>query len=63
MEDYMNLYCALDVILLAEIFTRYREMVIQHFKLDTVYYLGEYFSSEVKKYSLFPIHPFFLFEK
>ena len=22
MEDYMNLYCALDVILLAEIFTR-----------------------------------------
>ena len=49
MGDYMNLYCALDVILLTEIFTRYREMVIQHFKLDPVYYLAEYFSSEVQK--------------
>ncbi len=63
MEDYMNLYCALDVILLAEIFTRYREMVIQHFKLDPVYYLGEYFSSEVqKKKFLIPKSSFFLLE-
>ena len=40
MEDYMNLYCALDVILLAEIFIKYREMVIHHFGLDPIYYLG-----------------------
>ena len=40
MEDYMKLYCGLDVILLAEIFVKYREMVIHHFKLDPIYYLG-----------------------
>ena len=41
MDDYMKLYCGLDVILLAEIFMRYREMVMHHFKLDPVYYLGK----------------------
>ena len=41
MEDYMKLYCGLDVILLAEIFIKYREMVIHHFKLDPIYYLGK----------------------
>ena len=40
MDDYMKLYNALDVILLAEVFTKYREMVIHHFELDPVYYLG-----------------------
>ena len=44
MEDYMKLYCGLDVILLAEIFIKYREMVIHHFELDPVYYLGKYFT-------------------
>ena len=42
MNDYMKLYCALDVILLAEIFIKYREMVIHHFELDPVYYLGKW---------------------
>ena len=42
MDDYMKLYCGLDVILLAEIFIRYREMVIHHFKLDPIYYLGKF---------------------
>ena len=42
MEDYMKLYCALDVILLAEVFVKYREMVIHHFKLDPIYYLGTF---------------------
>ena len=41
MENYMKLYCGLDVILLAEIFVKFREMVIHHFKLDPIYYLGE----------------------
>ena len=36
----MKLYCGLDVILLAEIFVKYREMVMSHFELDPVYYLG-----------------------
>ena len=36
----MKLYCGLDVILLTEIFVKYREMVIKHFALDPVYYLG-----------------------
>ena len=36
----MRLYNALDVILLAEVFTKYREMVIHHFELDPIYYLG-----------------------
>ena len=40
MDDYMKLYCSLDVILLAEIFVKYREMVIKHFELDPIYYLG-----------------------
>ena len=40
MEEYMRLYNALDVILLAEVFTKYREMVIHHFELDPIYYLG-----------------------
>ena len=40
MEEYMKLYNALDVILLAEVFTKYREMVIHHFELDPIYYLG-----------------------
>ena len=40
MDDYMKLYCGLDVILLAEIFVKYREMVMSHFELDPVYYLG-----------------------
>ena len=38
MDHYMKLYCGLDVILVAEIFVKYREMVINHFELD--YYLG-----------------------
>ena len=38
-------------------------MVIHHFKLDPVYYLGEYFSSDVKKIFLIPNSSFFLFEK
>ena len=42
MDDYMKLYCGLDVILLAEIFTKYREMVIHHFKLDPIHYLGKF---------------------
>ena len=48
MEDYMKLYCGLDVILLAEVFIKYREMVIQHFELDPVYYLGKYFMISVQ---------------
>ena len=40
MDDYMKLYCGLDVILLAEIFVKYREMVMKHFELDPIYYLG-----------------------
>ena len=40
MDDYMKLYCGLDVILLAEIFVKYQEMVMKHFELDTIYYLG-----------------------
>ena len=40
MEEYMKLYNALDVILLAEVFIKYREMVIHHFELDPIYYLG-----------------------
>ena len=36
----MKLYCGLDVILLAEIFVKYREMVMKHFELDPIYYLG-----------------------
>lgn len=40
MEDYMKLYCSLDVIILAEVFIKYREMVLHHFKLDPAYYLG-----------------------
>ena len=42
MEDYMKLYCGLDVILLAEVFVKYREMVLHHFKLDPIYYLGTF---------------------
>ena len=41
MEDYMKLYNALDVILLAEVFIKYRDMVIHHFELDPIYYLGK----------------------
>ena len=41
MDDYMQLYCGLDVILLAEIFIKYREMVMHHFELDPVCYLGK----------------------
>lgn len=48
MEDYMKLYCGLDVILLAEVFIKYREMVIQHFELDPVYYLGKYFMFSIQ---------------
>ena len=40
MEDYMKLYCGLDVILLAEIFIKYREMVLYHFELDPIFYIG-----------------------
>ena len=40
MDDNMKLYCGLDVIFLAEIFVKYREMVIKHFELDRIYYLG-----------------------
>ena len=40
MDDYMKLYYGLDVILLAEIFVKYREMVMKHFELDPIYYLG-----------------------
>ena len=40
MDDYMKLYYGLDVILLAEIFVKYREMAIKHFALDPIYYLG-----------------------
>ena len=40
MDDYMKLYCGLEVILLAEIFVKYRELVINHFELDPIYYLG-----------------------
>ena len=42
MEGYMKLYCGLDVILLAEVFVKYREMVLHHFKLDPIYYLGTF---------------------
>ena len=38
--DYMKLYNGLDVILLAEVYVKYREMVLHHFKLDLIYYLG-----------------------
>ena len=40
MEEYMKLYNALDAILLAEVFIKYREMVLHHFDLDPIYYLG-----------------------
>ena len=40
MDDYMKLYGGLDVILLAEIFVKYSEMVINHFELDPIYSLG-----------------------
>ena len=36
----MKLYCGLDVILLAEVFIKYREMVLHNFKLDPIYYSG-----------------------
>ena len=49
MDDYMKLYNGLDVILLAEVFTKYREMVIHHFELDPIYYLGKYELSKVLK--------------
>ena len=42
MDYYMKLYCGLDVILLAEVFVKYREMVLHHFKLDPIYYLGTF---------------------
>ena len=42
MEDYMKLYCGLDVNLLAEVFVKYWEMVLHHFKLDPIYYLGTF---------------------
>ena len=45
----MKLYNGLDVILLAEVFTKYREMVIHHFELDPIYYLGKYELNKVKK--------------
>ena len=38
----MKLYCGLDVILLAEVFVKYREIVLHHFKLDPIYYLGTF---------------------
>ena len=41
--DYMMLYCSLDVALLCETFLQYRRMVMQHFELDPVYYLGKKF--------------------
>ena len=42
--DYMMLYCSLDVVLLCEAFLQYRKMVMEHFQLDPVYYLGKYYS-------------------
>ena len=42
--DYMMLYCSLDVILLCEAFLQYRKMVMEHFQLDLVYYLGKFYS-------------------
>ena len=40
--DYMMLYCSLDVVLLCEAFLQYRKMVMEHFQLDPVYYLGKF---------------------
>ena len=40
MLDYMMLYCSLDVALLCETFLQYRKMVIKHFDLDPVHYIG-----------------------
>ena len=40
--DYMMLYCSLDVILLCEAFLQYRKMVMEHFQLDPIYYLGKF---------------------
>ena len=40
-SDYMMLYCSLDVVLLCEAFLQYRKMVMRHFQLDPVYYLGK----------------------
>ena len=40
--DYMILYCSLDVILLCEAFLQYRKMVMEHFQLDPIYYLGKF---------------------
>ena len=42
--DYMMLYCSLDVIVLCEPFLQYRKMVMEHFQLDPVYYLGKFYS-------------------
>ena len=40
--DYIMLYCSLDVVLLCEAFLQYRKMVMEHFQLDPVYYLGKF---------------------
>ena len=40
--DYTMLYCSLDVVLLCEAFLQYRKMVMEHFQLDPVYYLGKF---------------------
>ena len=40
--DHMMLYCSLDVVLLCEAFLQYRKMVMEHFQLDPVYYLGKF---------------------
>ena len=42
--DYMMLYCSLGNILLCEAFLQYRKLVMEHFQLDPVYYLGRFCS-------------------
>ena len=38
MKDYLNLYCILDTLLLADCFEEFRNMSLQHFELDPVHY-------------------------
>ena len=40
MVDYSNLYLATDTFLLAEIFEKYRTLVLREFHLDPSFYLG-----------------------
>ena len=38
--EYCNLYCELDVILLAEVFTSFREISFRSFEIDPAYYIS-----------------------